>query len=79
MHLNIKYLLTFQVLKLYLKKENERNWCLKMAQHLFSQLSHSKEYNIDNKYERGSTTKVCPCQAKEVLFGKLCDTSFGKT
>jgi hypothetical protein len=57
--------------------ENKEDWCLRVAQHLFSQLSYSGEYTIDSGYE-GSNRKSCPCSNKDELVGKFGDTSFGK-
>ncbi|XP_060593191.1 uncharacterized protein LOC132747708 [Ruditapes philippinarum] len=56
--------------------ENKEDWCLRVAQHLFSQLSYSGEYTIDSGYE-GSNRKSCPCSNKDELVGKFGDTSFG--
>jgi hypothetical protein len=58
-------------------KETERNWCLKLAQHLLSQLCLSKKYSIDNRCDE-EPTSVCPCKDNEDLFGVFDDTSFGK-
>ncbi|XP_045184134.2 uncharacterized protein LOC123542376 [Mercenaria mercenaria] len=58
------------------EKENEAEWCVRLAQHLFAPLSTSESYIVDNSYEE-SGLSTCPCSSKDEFRGTFGDTSFG--